>query len=64
MHFISKDNLFYLLSELKQDYPAAYIVPHNDFYKVRIPDIKTSEQGHECGVNPPSVCPPITPNYR
>jgi len=36
-----------VLLELKQDYPAAYIFPHNDFYKLRIPDIKTSEQGHE-----------------
>jgi hypothetical protein len=36
-----------ILLELKQDYPAAYIVPHNDFYKVRIPDIKTSEQGYD-----------------
>ncbi len=35
-----------LISELKQDYPAAYIFPHNDFYKVRIPDITTSEQGY------------------
>jgi cell division septation protein DedD len=35
-----------ILSELKQDYPAAYIFPQNDFYKVRIPDIKTSEQGY------------------
>ncbi len=35
-----------ILSELKQDYPAAYIFPHNDFYKVRIPNIKTSEQGY------------------
>jgi hypothetical protein len=31
-----------VLLELKQDYPTAYIFPHNDFYKVRIPDIKTS----------------------
>jgi len=36
-----------ILSDLKQDYPAAYLFPQNDFYKLRIPDIKTSEQGHE-----------------
>jgi len=36
-----------MLSELKQDYPAAYLFFLNDFYKLRIPDIKTSEQGHE-----------------
>jgi cell division septation protein DedD len=36
-----------LLSELKQDYPAAYLFTQNDYFKVRIPDIKTSEQGHE-----------------
>jgi hypothetical protein len=35
-----------ILSELKQYYPAAYLFFLNDFYKVRIPDIKTSEQGH------------------
>ncbi len=36
-----------ILLKLKQSYHAAYIAPHNDFYKVRIPDIKTSEQGYQ-----------------
>jgi len=36
-----------ILSELKQDYPAVYLLIQNDFYKVRIPDIKTSEQGYD-----------------
>lgn len=35
-----------ILSEIKQDYPSAYIFSHNNFHKVRIPDIKTSEQGY------------------
>jgi hypothetical protein len=35
------------LSALKQDYPAAYLFFLNDFYKLRIPDIKTSAQGHD-----------------
>ena len=36
-----------MLLELKQDYPAAYLFFLNDFYKLRIPDIRTSEQGHK-----------------
>jgi hypothetical protein len=36
-----------ILSELKQDYPAVYLLIQNDFYKVRIPDVKTSEQGYD-----------------
>ena len=36
-----------IISELKQDYPTAYLSIQNDFYKVRIPDIKTSEQGYD-----------------
>jgi hypothetical protein len=36
-----------ILSELKQDYPSTYLFIQNDFYKVRIPDIKTSEQGYD-----------------
>ena len=45
--FKDPDIAYGILSELKQEYPAAYIFPHNDFYKVRIPDIKTSEQGYD-----------------
>ena len=40
------DSAHGFLSALKQDYPAAYLFTQNDFYKVRIPDIKTSEQGY------------------
>ncbi len=36
-----------ILSDFKQDYPAVYLLIQNDFYKVRIPDIKTSEQGYD-----------------
>jgi hypothetical protein len=35
-----------MLSELKKEYPAAYLFTQNDFYKLRIPDIKTYEQGN------------------
>ena len=41
------DDAHGFLSELKQDYPAAYIYAQNDFYKVRIPDIRTSVQGYD-----------------
>ncbi len=36
-----------MLLELKKYYPAAYVFPQNDFYKVRIPDFTTSEKGYK-----------------
>jgi len=40
------DIAYGILSKLKQDYPSAYLFIQNDFYKVRIPDIRTSDQGY------------------
>ncbi len=35
----------HLLVKIKKYYPKAYIVVHNDIYKIRIPDVLTKKQG-------------------
>ena len=41
------DIAYGMLSELKHNYPSAYLFIQNNFYNVRIPNIKTSEQGYD-----------------